>query len=1251
MKLIRRRGGNSSPSWTRRVFDLLGSARWALFVGLSAAFAGAVIVVVTPDLTRRIIDGSIVGNDGQLAKRLWILFALAVVRSVFTFMRRTFVGVVSIQFETNARLAVHDRLRTLDRNALDRFPPGQVVSRANGDISSVAQVLSFTPFVLANALQVALSLVAMVLLSWRLSSVVLVMVPLVIVIAKPARRLQFAASLDVQQRQGALAAFADEAINGVRVIKGFGRERDVTSRFERLSRELYGSRLRNVRIAARITPLLQLVPQLAVVVLLLWGGRLAIDQQLSIGTFIAFATYLSQLVSPLRTAAIMFTVLQTARAGATRVFELLDTEPDIADVDDAAIMPDASGLGIVVSPRIEVEHLSVRFGDETVLDDISFAVEPGETIALVGRSGSGKSTLALSLARFVDPDQGCVRLDGTDIRSFCVESVRTNVGVVFDDSFLFSRSVRDNIAVGRPDATDDEVRNAARLAVAESFVDELPNGFDTVVGEQGLTLSGGQRQRLALARALLVDPPILVLDDATSALDVMTEATVHENLHRLRRGRTTVLVAQRRSSLGLVDRVAFLERGRLIDIGTPAELERRCPGYVSLLEEHQRAPDEELPGFVSHPTPFGASAPASAPRPGFGGGGGGIGTGGGGGFQFASGSPLAAAIAGDESVLPDVRDAPPESGDTAVDVAMSGGGEWSIWQSLRAQRWYLIAAGVLLLGESSTSVISPAFVKQGLQNGVLKSSRSSLDRNVVLFVGALIGALVIAYFSALVVGLLGERMLYRLRLRVFAHLQNLGLDFYERELSGRLLTRVTSDVDALGNVLQQGVVSLIVNVVTFVVLSVFLLQSNLRLGVLIILTFPPLILATLRFRTVSAKAYEQVRDRVAVVNAELAETFGGVRVVQSLGGRDRSGERFGEAVARHREARIVAQRQTSLYFPFVEFVSAAASLIVLWAGASLVKTDTINVGALTAFLLSVALLFGPVQQLSVVLDTWQQAGAALAKLRSLFDQQPSISDRPSVMSDVGIPVRPGPPVIEFRDVSFRYRGASRDAIEHINLVLAAGETVALVGSTGAGKSTVMKLIPRLYEPTAGQILVDGVDLRTIPVRVWRRRIGIVVQESVLFSGTIAENIAFAAPESSRSEIEDALRLVGAWSLLNSAQGIDTPVTRGGSSLSAGERQLVALARAALVKPDLLLLDEATANLDLETEAEVQRAMGVLASNRTTVIIAHRLETARRADRIVVIEGGHVVQQGSHEELLHSGGRYAELWHASKSQVN
>jgi ATP-binding cassette, subfamily B, bacterial len=1236
-------------AWLRRVYEMLDgpevtvprsdpvgsrseSAKPALKIGLAAAFSGAIIVVITPMVSLRIVDRSIIGRDGQLTKWLWIFGGLAVLRSIFTFMRRIFVGNVSIQFETNARLAVHDRLRTLDRVALDRFPPGQVVSRANGDISSVSQVLSFTPFVLANALQVVLSFVAMVRLSWRLSSVVFVMIPLIIAIAKPARRLQFAASLDVQQRQGAMAAFADESISGVRVIKGFGRERDVTSRFESFGRELYGSRLRNVRIGARITPLLQLVPQLAVVILLLWGGRMTIDKKLSVGTFIAFATYLSQLVSPLRTSAIMFTVLQTARAGATRVFELLDAKSEISDAPFATVMADASIAA--VSPRIEIEHLTVRFGQVAVLTDVSLTVSPGETIALVGRSGSGKSTLALTLARFAEAAGGAINLDGVDLRAHTIESVRTNIGLVFDDSFLFSRSVRENIALGRPDATDSEIRYAARMAAAEEFIDALPLGLDTVVGEQGLTLSGGQRQRLSLARALLVNPPVLVLDDATSALDVLTESTVHENLRAVRRGLTTVIVAQRRTSLALVDRIVFLEAGRVLDVGTAAELEARCPEFVSLLEEHRPGPEDELPGFVSHGTAFGAQASAGPMRPGMGGGG----------FPVpTTGSAFAAAI-GDDAKLPDVRDEPPEVAINAVQSALTDTSRWSIWPSLLKQRWLLVVAGLLLLGEAASSVISPAFVKRGLNDGVAKASRSALDRNVIWFFGALLVALVIAYFSALVVGLLGERMLYRLRLRVFAHLQNLGLDFYERELSGRLLTRVTSDVDALGNVLQQGVVSLVVNVVTFVVLAIFLLRANLRLGLLLILTFPPLVLATLRFRTVSGRSYEQVRDRVAIVNAELAETFGGVRVVQSLGGRDRSGERYASAVARHREARMTAQRQTSLYFPFVEFVSAFAVLIVLWAGSSLVQNGSLNVGALTAFLLSVTLLFGPVQQLSVVLDTWQQAGAALAKLRALFEQNPSVTDAAASSSLNTHTV--GSPTIEFRNVTFRYNGAPRDAVEKINLTIKSGETVALVGSTGAGKSTVMKLVPRFYEPTEGQVLIDGVDLRTIPLGAWRSRIGIVVQESVLFTGTIADNVSFAKPTATRDEIEAALQLVGATSLLNAPQGIDTPVMRRGSSLSAGQRQLVALARAALVNPDVLLLDEATANLDLETEADVLRAMGVLASNRTTVVIAHRLETARRADRIVVIEGGRIVESGPHDELLRSGGRYADLWFAS-----
>lgn len=1253
--------------WFRRVYGLLDTARSALLVGLLCAFGGTVILVATPKITQRIVDESIVGRDGNLRSGLLLFLALAVVRSILTFGRRILVGRVSIEFEANARLLVYARLRTLDRAGLERFPPGQVVSRANGDISSISQVLAFAPFVLANALQVVLSLLAMLTISVRLTLVGSLMVPLLVLVAKPARRKQFAASFDVQQRQGELAAFADETIGGVRVIKGFGRERDAVSKFESLCRSLYGSRLRNVRIAASVTPVLQLIPQLSVVLLLIVGGRMAIDESLSVGAFIAFATYLTQLVGPIRTSAILLTVLEAARAGATRVFELLDTEPMITNPAVAAksIRDTDSGLagdgyettnagapgptgGAAV---LAVKELCVAFDEQVVLSNISFVLTPGETLGITGRSGSGKSVLALSLARFIDPHSGAVRIDGVDLRNLPLDTVRATVGIVFDEAFLFSRSVRENLTLGRPDASESEIREAALLAEANEFIEALPHGYETVVGEQGLTLSGGQRQRLALARALLTNPPILILDDATSALDVLTEQRVLRNIARVREGRSTIVVAQRRSSIAIVDRVALLDGGHLVDLGTVGELEQRSPEFVALLSERRPTDDDLPPGFVSQPRLHDAPPLPAGPMRGQGFGAGGIGANSGGGFGGPSPTFAAAAMGSAEIKLPDIRDVPIETASAAIDAAMvpiapvaHGARSTGLREAILRQRPLLALSLLLVLLESGAAVIGPLFVRRGLDLGVAQSDRGALDRSALLFFVALVGALITAYCSALVVGLLGERMLYRLRLRVFGHLQRLGLDFYERELSGRLLTRVTGDVDSLGNVLQQGVVSLVVNVVTFVVLAVFLLRSNASLGMWVILTFPPLILATVRFRTVSARAYELVRDRVSTVNAELAETFAGVRVVQSVGGRDRSGERFHAAVAAHRETRMLAQKQTSLYFPFVEFISAVGTLIVLGAGAKYVRSGELSQGALTAFLLAVTQLFGPIQQLTVVLDTWQQAGAALAKLRGFFDEKPTVADIPesshlhTVDDD-----RRGPPSIELRNVTFRYRGASREALTSVNLSIAAGETVALVGSTGAGKSTVMKLIPRFYDPTEGIVLIDGVDLRTLPMDSWRRRIGIVVQENALFTGTIGENVAFARPNASRVEIEAALRLVGAGAMVDQGMGIDTPVARRGASLSAGQRQLLALARAAIVEPGVLLLDEATANLDLDTEAEVQRAMGVLAHNRTTIVIAHRLETARRADRIVVIEGGEVVETGSHDELLAHKGRYAALW--------
>ncbi|HTJ74877.1 MAG TPA: ABC transporter ATP-binding protein [Acidimicrobiales bacterium] len=1237
-----------SEGWIRRLWPYLMAHRGDVVLSFGAAFAGLAVSAFTPVVQKVIIDDVILGHRRPLAPWLALLIVAGLFRFGVAHVRRYVGGRVALSVQFDLRNAIYERLQRLDFARHDDFATGQIVSRAGSDVGLIQTLLSFLPLASGGVVMVAISLVIMAVLSPLLTLVSLVVVPAIMLVAVRLRGTVFPASWDAQQRAAEVAGVVDEAVSGVRVVKGFGQESRELARLAEASEDLFGSRMRAVRIQARYDAALQALPALGQVAVLAFGGWLALNGHISLGTFLAFSTYLFQLVGPVRMLSVLTVVAQQARAGAERIFELLDSTPVVVERPDAADLPPVTG---------EVAFEDVTFGylrSEPVLDGFSLTVRPGETLALVGPSGSGKSTVSLLLPRFYEVQSGAVRIDGVDVRDVTLDSLRRQIGVVFEESFLFSESVRVNIAYGRPDATDEEVVAAARAAEADGFIAALPDGYETLLGEGGLSLSGGQRQRLALARALLTDPRILVLDDATSAIDARIEEEIHTTLRRLMQGRTTLLVAHRRSTLRLADRIAVIDEGRVVDTGTHDELLARCRLYRLLLAGpgtsiDDAAEDEDEDADESDVRVDGVTAGAwgNGSRPAIrarldtlgadswaGAGGRGGGRGGSGAFGPAVATPeLLAAV----DALPPPVDRP----EVDVDREAEPDPDFTLGGFLRPYRLPLALGLALVVLDALAALAGPALVRAGLDRGVVAHSEGALWTVTGLFLAMVLADWVVVWAQQRYTGRTAERLLFALRIRIFAHLQRLGIDFYEREMAGRIMTRMTTDVESLSTLLQNGLINAIVSILTLVGVALVLLTMNPALSLATYSVLVPLVVATVAFRRLSSRAYGTARERIATVNANLQESVSGVRVAQAYGRQDRNIDDFRRVSQGHLDARIRAQRLVATYFPFVEMLSELAAAVVLGVGAHLISGGGLTSGELIAFLLYLNLLFAPIQQLSQVFDTYQQARASLAQIGALLATAPSVTEPAS-------PVDPGrlQGAVRFAGVHFRYPTSATEALSGVDLDIAPGESVALVGETGAGKSTVLKLLARFYDPTEGAVLVDGHDLRSLDAGAFRRQLGYVPQEAFLFSGTVRDNIAYGRPDATDAEVEAAARAVGAHPFIAALPGgYLQPVTERGRSLSSGQRQLIALARARLVDPAILLLDEATSTLDLASEARVIRAMGVVAQGRTTLVIAHRLQTAMGADRVVVIDDGRVAEQGTHDELLARGGRYAAMWQA------
>ena len=1316
-----------------RLLSLAMDVRWRIIisavVGMLAVVAGVARLAVAAVIIVEVVRGN--ATFESLTWPLVIMAGLIVSRACLQYLQEVMSHHTASLVKVKLRERLYEHSLALGPGHFDSSRTGDaLMSLAEGVERLEAFFGRYLPQMIVAALAPLVIFVAMALIDFRTGLVFLAFALLTLIIPNLFHRWTRERSTARRDAYGALGADFLDAVQGLATLKAFGQSGRRGELLAERARTLFRTTMGVLAANAATGALTILGITGGAAVALGWGAVRVADGDLELRALMIVLMLGVEVFRPLRELVQLYHDGMIAMSSAEGIFAIMDSPATVRDPDRTQTLGTEGESVAGLKPQVSFDNVSHAYseGRRPALHDLSFTLNEGETLGLVGPSGAGKSTIVWLMLRFFDPQQGVIRLGGRDLRDLPLTDLRDQVSVVTQDTYLFHGTVAENLRFGNHDASQAQLEDAARAANAHDFICQLSNGYDTVVGERAIRLSGGQKQRIAIARALLKDAPILILDEALSSVDAENESLIQQALDRLMEGRTTLIIAHRLSSVVNADRILILDDGRLVESGSHAQLVAMDGLYANLMAQQQERLDFVVqPTEVIHPPPANQAQPdlgAFIPRPAHQGHGhhhaapqahrrdqgeghshsinphaeahGNDGHHGheasrhrrdgheGEAHELASdhhgrahhdhdpsrGSshdgerPHAAHAHDDGEPVPGPDTAafvpqlaheghghhhhsPPASRNREEAHDRDGLGALGIltvWARLLGlvKPWRNELVLTFLLGVAhhgtaiGVAVVSALLVGQVITGGEL-----------TLFL-ILLGVLtpVAAFFiwtESWVAHDLAYRLLAEMRVDVYRKLDPLAPAYMTRRRSGDLVSVVGGDVETVefffAHTITPAFTAIVVPGVVVAVLAVIAWPMALAVAPFLVAVALSPFFAQRR----SERLGDELRHQLGDVHAHMVDSIQGMREIVAFGqGRSRTDEMVANSW-RFAGFQLRFLKERAFQIGFIESMTALGGLVVLAVGVWLLTNGNISRPELIlAVVLSVA-AFAPVSDIARTMKQLMETLAASRRLFAIHDEPVPVVDGPGVRQAQAVDEQRTAPSVAFQHVAFDYGPGEPQALNDVSFQAEPGHTVALVGRSGAGKTTCANLAMRFWDPAAGSVKLDDHDLREYSLDDLRRHIALVSQDTYLFNASIRDNIMLGRPDATQDELEEASLQANCHEFITAfPDGYDTVVGERGMQLSGGQRQRVAIARALLKNAPVLILDEATSHLDALSESQLRQALENLMQGRTTLVIAHRLSTIRNADRIVVLEHGQAVEQGSHQELLERNGLYAQL---------